>query len=53
MDRGQLTGVWAQFAARNTSISYFKAQIRDLVAKHEAIAKAAVPAAVASTSSGS
>ena len=41
MDRGQLTGVWAQFAARNTSISYFKAQIRDLVAKHEAIAKAA------------
>ena len=43
MLRGPLTGVWAQFSARNTSISYFKAQIRDLVAKHEAIAQVAAP----------
>ena len=40
LDRAGVLGVWATYAADNTTVAFYMAQIRDLVAKHEKLGKA-------------
>jgi hypothetical protein len=41
LDRAGTLGVWATYAPDNTTVGFYMAQVRDLVAKHEKIGKAA------------